>query len=101
MTVNWAIGVPSYSAGGSVAGNIVTFTGGSGYPQTISNGFAITITSATASYPVNIVSCCAGNNLTLQLPATPTATTTALNISFTSPSNPTTPQIKSYISTMT
>lgn len=32
LKVNWVPGIPSYNGGGSVMGNIVTFSMGSGYP---------------------------------------------------------------------
>jgi hypothetical protein len=65
LVINWAIGTPSYSSGGSTAGNIISFTGGSGYPSSIGGLFSIALTSSNASYPINILSCCDGNSLTL------------------------------------
>lgn len=65
LVVNWVLGNGNYTKGGSTAGSIVSFTGGSGYPASISGLFSIVISSQNALYPVNILSCCTANSLTL------------------------------------
>jgi hypothetical protein len=94
LVVNWVPGTPSYNSGGSVVGSLVTFTGGSGYPSSIANPFYIFITSTTATYSTKILSCCAGNNLTMLMPAAPNVTT--MTITFKSPANPSSPPTKLY-----
>lgn len=98
LFVNWVPGNPSYSSGGSVAGAIVTFTGGSGYPASIVNPFYIFVTSSTTSYPTVILSCCTGNSLTMVIP--PSANSTVIKITFNSPANPTNPPTKTYTSSL-
>lgn len=93
MTISWNIGSASYASGGSSAGNIVSWTGGSGYPDVLGGSFQITITSGTISYPVKVISCCAGNNLTLELPPA----TSTLSITFKTRFNPTSPNTKTYL----
>jgi len=96
LVINWVPGNPSYSYGGSVAGSIVTFTGGSGYPSSIANPFYIVVTSPTTTYVTNILSCCVGNNLTMLIPPAPNTTT--ITITFKSPANPSSPPTKTYTS---
>jgi hypothetical protein len=66
--VNWALGNPEYSSGGSVLGNIAKFSAGSGYPETLAAPFTITITSSKSKIPAKIISCCADNVITFAVP---------------------------------
>jgi hypothetical protein len=69
------MGNPNYNSGGSVAGNIVTFSGGSGFPASLGNGYNILVQGTNgANYPVNIVSCCSNNVLVLAMAPAPTNT---------------------------
>lgn len=83
LKVNWVAGIPSYNGGGSVMGNIVTFTSGSGYPTKLGNGFNILVNIGGNNVAVNIVSCCTNNVLTLALPPSPP--TKAITIYFKGP----------------
>lgn len=88
LTVNWNVGTVSWASGGSVAGNIVNLTAGSGYPSSIDGtAFSITITAASKIYPVNIVSCCSNNTVVFALP--PFAAVTSLSIAFVGPAGKT------------
>lgn len=71
ININWAQGTPNFDLGGSVVGNIVTFTGGSGYPASLGDGSGYNVllkTSTGDNLPVNILSCCTNNELKLALP---------------------------------
>lgn len=85
LQVNWAPGIPSYDSGGSVMGNIVTFTSGSGYPATLGNGFNILVSIGGNNVAVNIISCCTNNGVTLALP--PSSPTKGIKITFNGPVN--------------
>lgn len=74
FNVSWVQGTPNFDLGGSVAGNIVTFTGGSGYPASLGDGsgYNVLLKSSTGdNLPVNIVSCCTNNEMKLALPPAP------------------------------
>lgn len=55
-------------------GNTITFTGGSGYPTTLGNGFNIMKSIGGIVTPIEIVSCCDDNTLVLAIPAAPSNT---------------------------
>lgn len=66
LAVGWSAGTASWGLGGSTAGGIVTISNGGGYPASIDGQlFAITLTSGSNRYPVNIVSCCTSNTISL------------------------------------
>jgi hypothetical protein len=79
LKVKWVAGTPSYNNGGSVAGNVITFTGGSGYPATLGNGYNVLVKIGLSNVAVNIISCCVNNQLVLGLPHAPTGTTFSIN----------------------
>ena len=84
LRVTWSMGTPNYNGGGSLAGNIVTFSGGAGYPTSLGNGYNVLLQGSTgANLPVNIVSCCSNNVLQLALP--PAVNGTVVNIVFKGP----------------
>lgn len=95
MNINWIQGTPNFNLGGSVAGNIVTFTAGSGYPASLSDasGYNVLIkNSAGVDLPVEIISCCANSELQLALP--PAADNNQIYIVF---QGPVTTSTNSYI----
>lgn len=55
-------------------GNIVTFTGGSGYPIALGNGFNIMKSIKGIVSPIEIISCCNNNTLVLAIPPAPSNT---------------------------
>ena len=86
LEVKWATGTSSWTTGGSTAGGIISLVGGGGFPASIDGTtFAITITSGSNTYPLNMVSCCATNAVSLQLPAA--ADGTAFTITMKGPVN--------------
>ena len=86
LVVYWNPGTVSWGAGGSNAGNIITVSSGAGYPSEIDGKtFRVSITSPGTVYPANIVSCCSGNNISIEMPAAPSGT--AFTFTFTGPSN--------------
>ena len=83
LKVNWVPGIPSFNGGGSVMGNIVNFTMGSGYPESLGSGFNVLVNIGGDNVAVNIVSCCASNVLILALP--PSQPMKAITITFKGP----------------
>lgn len=71
LKVNWVPGIPSYNGGGSVMGNIVTFSMGSGYPSELGSGFNVLVNIGGNNVAVNIISCCTNNVFSLALPPSP------------------------------
>lgn len=75
LEVKWNPGTVSWAQGGSTAGNVVTISNGGGYPTSIDGIlFSVSITSNTNTYPVNIISCCTGNSMKLEIPAAASGT---------------------------
>lgn len=69
LKVKWNLGGTSWSAGGSTAGSIVSIGPGSGYPESIDFlSFNIVMAVGIVKYPVTIVSCCADNTISLEIP---------------------------------
>jgi hypothetical protein len=64
-------------------GNIITFTGGSGYPTTLGNGFNVVKSIGGIVSPIEIVSCCSNNVLVLAIPPAPS--NTQITIQFNGP----------------
>jgi hypothetical protein len=86
LAVNWNPGTPSWNSGGSLAGGIVTITNGGGYPASIDGLiFSVSLTTSSQTYPINVVSCCSGNNINLAIP--PTIATTYFTLTFKGPVN--------------
>jgi hypothetical protein len=86
LNINWNPGRVSWNSGGSTAGGVVKITNGGGYPASIDGViFAVSITSGPLTYPVNILSCCSGNSISIQMPPAPDGT--SFNIIFTGPIN--------------
>ena len=76
----------SWNAGGSIAGGIVSLTNGAGYPAEIDGQtFAISLVSSGISYPLNIISCCASNAISFEMPAAKNGT--AFTLTFSGPAN--------------
>lgn len=74
------------SAGASTAGGIVTLSTGGGYPSSVDGAtFSVTITSGLTYYPVNIISCCSSNTISIEMPAV--ANGTDLTYTMTGPVN--------------
>jgi hypothetical protein len=71
-------------------GNIVTFTGGSGYPTTLGNGFNVVKSINGIASPIQIISCCTNNILVVAIPPAPS--NTLINIVFSGPTNTPSPQ---------
>lgn len=66
LKVKWDVGSPSWSAGGSTAGSVITLGPGSGYPEKIDFfSFNIVMSIGSVKYPVKVVSCCADNTISL------------------------------------
>jgi hypothetical protein len=87
MAVNWNPGTPSWNSGGSLAGGIVTIKSGGGYPVSIDGlVFSVSLTTTSQTYPINVVSCCGGNLISLAIP--PTTASTLFTLSFKGPVNP-------------
>ena len=82
LSVGLSIGSRSWSSSGaSTAGGLVSFTNGGAYPASIDGlSFAVTVASTTMNYPVNIVSCCAANSMSLEIPAVADGTTLTISL---------------------
>lgn len=86
LIVYWNPGTVSWGAGGSNAGNIITLSSGAGYPKEIDNKiFSVSLKSPGMVYPLNIVSCCGSNTISMEMPASPSGT--AFTLTFTGPTN--------------
>lgn len=70
MSVNLSPGTVSWASGGSRAGGIISINNGAGFPAKLDGTlFAVTITSGGGIvHPVKVVSCCAGNSISLEVP---------------------------------
>ncbi len=70
LSVGWNCGSQNVYSG-STAGALVTYSGGSGYPLDLTNKqFSVTIKDGNnVVYPANVISCCAGNTITILMPA--------------------------------
>jgi hypothetical protein len=70
LNIRWNIG-SSNSSIGSTQGNIVSFSGGSGFPATLSSSYYVTVyNSANDVYYDNVViSCCSSNTAVIAIPA--------------------------------
>lgn len=73
LNVSWIIGTISNYAG-SVMGAYISFTGGSGYPESLGGDYQMKITYPASVPPVQTISCCQNNTLTLCLPPAPSGT---------------------------
>jgi hypothetical protein len=86
LTVNWNAGTPTWNSGGSLAGGIVTLYNGGGFPSSIDGLiFSVALTAGSQTYPINVVSCCNGNNISLLIP--PTTVATLFTLTFKGPVN--------------
>jgi hypothetical protein len=69
LKVKWNLGSNSWKYGGSLAGSIITIGPGSGYPSTVDFfKFNITLSLGSTQYPIKLISCCASNSISLQIP---------------------------------
>jgi len=85
LVVTWNPGTLNVTAG-STAGGIVKFSSGAGYPSSIDGvAFSVTVSTSTTKYPTNIITCCTGNTLELEMPTA--ADGSVLVISFAGPVN--------------
>ena len=86
ITVNWNVGTVSWSSGGSTSGAVVNITGGGGYPSSIDGHiFSVNISSGNVNYPFKLVSCCASNSISFEIPSAVDGT--SLSIKFQGPIN--------------
>ena len=85
LSVTWNLPTVSWNAGGSTAGGIASISG-SGFPSSIDGvAFSISILSGKTAYPLNIISCCGSNTVTIEIPSAPTGT--AFTLAFVGPVN--------------
>lgn len=70
LQVNWDIG-SRLSSSLSVKGSIASYSGGAGFPSSISGMFSVSLydPNTTVSTPAKIVQCCAGNTIDVEMPA--------------------------------
>ena len=65
-------------------GNRVTYSGGSGYPTTLGNGYNVFLLSGNSNiYAINLISCCDDNKIVFEIPPIPDGST--VSITFQSP----------------
>jgi hypothetical protein len=85
LLIKWNTGIIS-TAYGSTTGNVVTFSGGSGFPTSLSDANFVRITNPTTNLglDVNVIACCINNSATITVP--PVSNGTQLLISFVTPS---------------
>lgn len=80
LNVDWVLGNPNVTTG-STEGYVVSLTGGGGYPSSLSSTTYLILTSPdlTRYYELKVISCCANNNLVVELPPQPSGTVMMLS----------------------
>lgn len=65
-------------------GNRATYSGGSGYPKSLGDGYNVYLLSSNSNiYPIELISCCTDNTLVFEIPPIPDGL--SLSIVFQSP----------------